>query len=248
MAARFRVLRRLVAAREGVIDADGFRISGRVAVRCTKTMLAELESEGLLRRIGDRVVPLPEARTWLKRHLAEADAFAAQHRVVVTDKDDVTRNLMESPLRPLCAGSPAFLAPHQQVAAERIMRWAERARMMPRITTSYGTGHIASTSRRQPDPTAISDMAVQARKHLSAIYALLPHDCAEIVTDICVFELGLQQAEQARGWPRRSAKLVLLIALDQLARSYGLAPQAEGAIKGRQRIWLGDGARPTVAG
>jgi hypothetical protein len=55
---------------------------------------------------------------------------------------------------------------------------------------------------------------------------------------------GLQQVEHERGWPRRSAKLVLRIGLEQLAQHYGLSPVAIGEPNRKPRQWLGEGARP----
>jgi hypothetical protein len=39
---------------------------------------------------------------------------------------------------------------------------------------------------------------------------------------VCCFLEGIESAEKALGWPSRSGKLVLGLALDRLARHYGL--------------------------
>ncbi len=76
-----------------------------------------------------------------------------------------------------------------------------------------------------------------------------------MLIDACAFETGLQEIEQARGWPRRSAKLVLRIGLDQLAREMGLSGWARGPETARSRHWLperppmfADEAAPEPAG
>jgi len=249
--AKRRLVRLLLAKGRITRAEDGCSyVGGSRSLKCDERALRELEAAGLIVRRGPMVTATAEARAWLRRQLADGDAHAAQHRIVETDATGIARNLAESPLRTLCGGKghEGFLAPHQIAAAERVLRWAERARLQPRVTTSYGTGHIARASRRQPDPTAISDMAIEARRHLGRLYELLPYDCAEVVIDICVFDKGLQRVEQERGWPRRSAKLVLRIGLDQLAARYGLSPVATGHEAPRQRAWLGEGARPMVVG
>ena len=86
-------------------------------------------------------------------------------------------------------------------------------------------------------------MAADARKALADLYRQLPRDCADVVLDVCGFGKGLQQVEAERGWPRRSAKLVLRIGLDRLAELYGLGEAAVGAESRRRRAWM-DGARP----
>ena len=85
-------------------------------------------------------------------------------------------------------------------------------------------------------------MAADARRDLARLHAVLPHDCAGVVLDVCGLLKGLQEVERDRGWPRRSAKLVLRIGLEQLAQHYGLGAAARGAETRRKRSWLGEGA------
>ena len=85
-------------------------------------------------------------------------------------------------------------------------------------------------------------MAADARRGLSSIISALPRDCADVVLDVCGLEKGLQVIETERGWPRRSAKLVLRIGLDQLARHLGLTVRPSVA-RARARL-DGGGARP----
>jgi hypothetical protein len=76
---------------------------------------------------------------------------------------------------------------------------------------------------------------------VARLYELLPRDCAEVVLDVCGLEKGLQQVETERGWPRRSAKLVLRIGLDRLAELWGIGAVAVGRGSGA-RAWM-DGER-----
>ena len=78
-------------------------------------------------------------------------------------------------------------------------------------------------------------MAADARRMLAKLHIVLPRDCAGVVMDVCGALKGLQQIETERGWPRRSAKLVLRIGLDRLAEHWGLDAVAEGPERGRLR-------------
>lgn len=140
----------------------------------------------------------------------------------------------------------AFLHAHHVEVACVIQRLFERARLQPRVTQSFSTlprgggagSHVAD----------MSDMAADARKRLGALQKLLPSDCAGVLLDVCGFDKALQAIESERGWPRRSAKLVLRIALDSLAPHLGLCSQASGGEARHMRAWHGDGARPTELG
>lgn len=142
-------------------------------------------------------------------------------------------------------GDAAFLEPHQLEAARRVQTLFERSRLRPRTTMHYGP-RVGGGGRQHGND--IGDMAADARKQLADIHRALPADCADIVIDICGFEKGLQEVEAERGWPRRSAKLVLRIGLEALAQRFGLTAGATGRDRSRTSHWLGEGARPSEFG
>ena len=58
---------------------------------------------------------------------------------------------------------------------------------------------------------------------------------------------SLESRRQAQGWPLRSAKVVLQLALQSLARHYGLASgPAAGHGRPQIRHWGADGYRPAL--
>ena len=209
----------------------------------------QLESAGLVAVSGEVCRVTPVARAWLKRTLIDEDAFAAQHRLEARKPDGTRINLAESPLARLASatdGQPPFLASHHVETGERVRRLFERARLQPRVTMSYSA---RTAGGKTPGQAAeIGDMAADARRALTELHRILPADCAGVVLDVCGLLKGLQTVESERGWPRRSAKLVLRIGLEQLALHYGLAPVAVGTESNRRHAWLGDGARPNVFG
>lgn len=234
-----------VARREGdvfVVERDGRLVSLAVGE------VRELASLGAVDVAADGCRANRGTVQWLKRQLLEEDAFAAQHRIETRAADGSVLNLAESPLARLAVATgevEAFLRPHQVEAGERLSRLVERAQLQPRLTMSYSAAHTASKGAGHAGE--IGGMAADARKALADLHRQLPRDCAEVVLDVCGFGKGLQQIETERGWPRRSAKLVLRIGLDRLAEVYGIGEAAVGAETKRRRAWM-DGARVAMFG
>lgn len=146
------------------------------------------------------------------------------------------RDTDDSPLARL--GRDAYLQPHHLAAAQRLEALVERGRMTTRVTMSYDPTRVGA---RRGGGNATSDLSVSAaaaRQQLNRLATAMPGDCWGVVFDVCGLGKGLQLIETERQWPRRSAKLVLRIALEQLAGLFGLAPVAAGLPVGRTSAWL----------
>jgi hypothetical protein len=66
-----------------------------------------------------------------------------------------------------------------------------------------------------------------------------------VLIDVCCHLKGLEVAERANGWPQRSAKIVLQLALTALARHCGLESPAQPETGARKvRHWGSDDYRP----
>lgn len=235
-------VRGLVGGQTGT--AKGAHFNTEDGRRAAASDIAKLIQAGAIDGDSRQCRANRETAGWLKRMMIDCDAFQAQHRLMGRDAKGRDINLRESPLARLATGEAAFLDRHHVEAGERVRQLVERAQLRQRVTMNYsGVAGDKQAGNRSGD---LSDVAADARRAVAEIHRTLPTECAGVVLDVCGWLKGLQDVERERGWPRRSAKLVLRIGLDQLARHYGMGPYAVGRPHGRQRGWLGAGARPEL--
>ena len=141
----------------------------------------------------------------------------------------------------------ALIDPVQLEAGERLRHDLEIAQIMPRITANWSGG--STGSRTGDSGQHISDMMIAARQRVNSALDAVGSDCAGILVDVCGFLKELATIEFERSWPRRSAKVVLGIALSALARHYGLEHQAVGRDSAaRLRQWGAPDFRPSIDG
>ncbi|MBJ7577758.1 hypothetical protein JHC09_07635 [Devosia sp. MC532] len=140
------------------------------------------------------------------------------------------------------SGAQVFLLDHHLEAARRLTALFWRARLNQRVTMSYDPTRIGNKAGGAPQ----GDMALsaaEARAQLNRLAQTLPKDCWAVLSDVCFYQLGLQDIETQRQWPRRGAKLVLRIALEHLAQRWGINARAVGEGQGVTG-WLPD--RPAM--
>ena len=180
------------------------------------------------------------------------DAFRLQHlalgeRQVATERgrDNVTVDEAESPLAWLSHrrgrdGRP-LIASHQLQAGERLRADFTRAHLMPR-TTSNWSSPVADGRRGAGHAGFFTESMIAARQHVHQALDAAGPEFAGLLLDVCCFLKGLEDVEHERAWPHRSAKIVLQLALDRLARHYGYAAEAHGPARAPVRTWLADDA------
>ncbi|WP_244466911.1 DUF6456 domain-containing protein [Devosia geojensis] len=243
-----RFVRTLLPNFRAVRKADGSYEVERAdrSVRLDAGEAGRLVDIGVLVVEGEVLRATGGARAWLDSKRPATEPVLARHADMTAMPDGRLKDLGESPLARLALavnGQDPFLAPHHVEAGERIRRLAGRAQMIQRTTMSYDPARAASTKGARGGGGDIAESALDARRRIGDLLDALPRDCAGVVLDVCGLLKGLQTVEAERGWPRRSAKLVLRIGLDQLAARLGLDPEARGRERGRVQGWLD--ARPT---
>jgi len=178
------------------------------------------------------------------------DPFRAQHLDLSTQNlmtesgvMQVMVNDSESPLAWLARrkgrDGRAMIAPEQFIAGERLRADFTRAHMMPRVTSSW-TG-VAGTKGAGGGAGEMTDLIIASRQRVRLALDACGPEFSGLLLDVCCFLHGLEDVERERGWPSRSAKVVLQLALDRLARHYGLRGDTKGAGSG-VRTWLADDA------
>jgi hypothetical protein len=175
--------------------------------------------------------------------------LALTRRVVATEGShaEVFVDESESPLGWLARrrgrAGRSLIDPHQLLAGERLRADFTRAHMMPRTTSNWEMS-VPLGSRNGNGGAAghFSDGMIAARQRVRQALTAAGPEFAGLLLDVCCFLKGLEDVERTRGWPARSAKVVLQLALDSLARHYGLTAQASGRAQARVRTWLADDA------
>ena len=132
----------------------------------------------------------------------------------------VTVNLSESPLGWLHARG--HLSDRQFDAGEKLRADWERAHLAPRITMRWDAAPVAGGKRRTPAVLNETEAQLAAKQRFTNAIDHLGSDLSDIAWRIICGGEGTPVAEKNLGWPARSGKLVLKIALDRLADFYRL--------------------------
>ena len=186
----------------------------------------------------------------------------ARQRLLVRDAEtgslrEVEVNLRENPLMWLARRKDAqgrpYLEPHHVAAGEKLRQDYETACMQPKITANWNAALVASDRARLKsgprDPYPFSDVVLMARERVHAALEAIGPELADVVLAVCCLGHGIEAAEKALCWPRRSARLVLRIALERLAMHYGIVPAQASARPRWQRAlsWHAPGGKPSTA-
>ncbi len=211
---------------------------------------------GLIQRSEDGLLAITDlgraSLARLQNVVADVGAFRAQHLQIaereVMLEDGPARvivNDSESPLAWLARrkgrDGRSLIDQVQFAAGERLRADFTRGQLTPRVTSNWS----APTSRGDKASGGageMTDVIVASRQRVRLAIEGVGPEFSGVLLDVCCFLHGLEDVERERGWPARSAKVVLQLALDRLARHYGFARELRGASSTHVRTWLADGA------
>ena len=176
---------------------------------------------------------------WYLRAEADAEPFAAQHQLrqeqtieTAEGRHRVSVNHGESPLGWLRQRRRIDAA--QFEAGERLRRDFTIAQLTPRLGVDL-TAPMVLGRRGLKAAGPLSDTVLAAKERFRAALTAVGPGLADTLFDVCCHLIGLEEVERAHEWPRRSAKVVLDIALNRLALHYGLRMRAPAQV--RTRSW-----------
>ncbi|MGL4397668.1 MAG: DUF6456 domain-containing protein [Hyphomicrobium sp.] len=166
-------------------------------------------------------------------------------------------NDAESPLGWLArrrdkSGRP-LIAREEFEAGERLRADFTIAQLTPRITSNW-SGAMGGSGGRRGVPghgVELADHVIAARTRVSHALAAAGPELAGVLIDVCCHLRGLETLEKSAGWPQRSGKIVLQIALRNLARHYGIKVSSaaqEGRGPARLHHWGAADYRPRIDG
>lgn len=235
--------------------------SGRTTLVPDKTVRQWL-SEGLIEPCENGFRLSTAGQSWLKRQLSSTDPFQTQHQnrqMRVIDCEGAKRPAMindaESPLRWLASrkdknGTPLLLS-FQLEAGERLRTDYQFAGLTARVTASWSpTAQCHSSGGGANEAAAMQDHVLAARQRVVRAIAAVGPELSGILVDVCCHLKGLEEAEKTEGWPQRSGKLILQMALTRLARHYGLISddQATDGLRRKLQHWGTEDFRPKING
>jgi hypothetical protein len=216
----------IACERAGKIAVYTITQVGRAALKrlLTEERLAREPQAGF----AETVTPFSEQHRFYAERSVMADDGSGEQRVRF--------NLAESPLSVLGRkrdkdGVP-YLTADLIEAGERLREDFELAQMGPRTTQNWERFLTVSDGPSlggRGTAEGPSDARVRVAKALEALGPGL----SDIVFRICCFLEGLETAEKRLGWSARSGKVVLKIALERLARHYGIAAVAASDRRGQ---------------
>ncbi len=230
----------------------------RGAISLDEEILDRLVARGLLLR-SQNCISLTQQGAELARQLGATRRTVASPgmevgAVVVETENgfrNVLVNLSESPLAQLVrmktkAGKP-FLSTREFEAGERLRSDYTRGQLMPRMGANW-IASVASGRRAGGGVAELTDAALGARRRVEGAISAVGPELSGVLLDVCCFLKGLEQVEMERGWPVRSAKVVLKTALGALGRHYFPEHKADSSSPRKVLHWGSEDYRPSMSG
>ena len=130
----------------------------------------------------------------------------------------VTVNRLESPLGWL--RSRGHIEERHYMAGERLRGDYERAQLAQRTTMAWDAAPVARSRGGGSSAPDLSGAQLDAKARFQDAIDHAGSGLSDILWRVVCAGEGMREAETALGWPARSGKLVLTLALDRVAAYY----------------------------
>jgi hypothetical protein len=208
---------------------------GRLRIKRQRLSISPEEADELIRRDlaawrdDGTLAPTEAGFAWARRSAGGDNAFRDQHGDVVRDAQGAAVELAESPLlwlhRRRDADGNRLIGDAMFAAGERLRADFTFGNMTPRVTLNWTAAVQGSRNPHGADP---SESTLAARQRVRRAVERVGPELSGVLIDVCCFLKRLEDVERDRRWPARSAKVILTLALQRLARHYGYSDCAEG--------------------
>ena len=206
------------------------------------TQIDSLVTSGHLIRVGHGEGLIYRVARRQQAHATQsAQEAVAQRPRIQTRQEKRVRVAQESPLLWLARrkdkSGHAMISATALAAGERLQQDFIQAGMSPNMSSDWsgmpvrGAGHAGSA-------------LLHSERHMAALQRLRKaldacgSELAGVLLDLCCFLKPIEVVEQERGWPARSGKVILKLALSALMRHYGLSEYAQGSSRpAKHSIW-----------
>lgn len=173
---------------------------------------------------NDNITPAEQKRLSDPRQIVEKGMDSAgnvDHLNASTPtkkRRSVSVNIGESPLSWLY--THGHLDERQYLAGEKLRSDYERASLGPNVTMSWDPMPPSKGRRGASGYMEASESMANAKQRFDAALAVLGQGLDDVAWRVICNCESVSSAEKALGWPTRSGKLVLKLALDRLAKYY----------------------------
>ncbi|WP_417468868.1 DUF6456 domain-containing protein [Maricaulis sp.] len=198
----------------------------RPLARLDAAQVRQALASGLLHQVGDQVGLGKAGRAALRR--GQGGAFASQHRAMAATSilgQDGRLQPVEVNTREGTLGRwTAHLDRVERAAAERFCADHARSSLHQQTTRNWELNAPARQKGWRGGPDAAPLAAIAAKDRVMDALAAVGAGLEPVLMAVCIRGEGISAIERRFGWAQRSGRTVLKLALQQLARHYGMTP------------------------
>lgn len=203
----------------------------RPLARLDRTQLRAALASGLLVETGAAIVLAQGGCAALRRESGEGADFQAQHREMAPQHILADNGQLQRVSVNRREGALGRWADHldavERAAGERFCADHARSSMHQHTTRNWSPAASARQKGWRGGPEAASLAAIAAKDRVMDALAAVGCGMDGLLLAVCIREESVAAVERRFGWAQRSGKTVLKLALQQLARHYGMNVAAD---------------------